>query len=99
MERERKADGSDSEHLHDLDGGNAGAIPDRVTAELGARVAGDMGDGDLTGVDGGVDGEGDGVAEAIDGAAEEVEAGTEICHGGRSKGFDGGENGFGFGNG
>ena len=80
MERERKADGSDSEHLHDLDGGNAGAIPDRVTAELGARVAGDMGDGDLTGVDGGVDGEGDGVAEAIDGAAEEVEADKDVSY-------------------
>ena len=73
MEREGKADESDSEHLHDLDGGNAGAIPKRVTAELGARVVGDMGDGDLAGVDGGVDGMGDGVAEAIDGAAEEVE--------------------------
>ena len=80
MEREGKADGSDSEHLHDLDGGNAGAIPERVTTELGARVAGDMGDGDLAGVDGGVDGEGDGVAEAIDGAAKEVEADKDVSY-------------------
>ena len=42
MERDGKDDGSDSEHLHDLDGGNVGAIPERVMAELGARVAGDM---------------------------------------------------------
>ena len=80
MEREGKADGSDFEHLHDFDGGNAGAIPERVTAELGARVAGDMGDRDLAGVDGGVDGEGDGVAEAIDGVAKEVEADKDVSY-------------------
>ena len=80
MEREGKADRSDSKHLHDLDGGNAGAIPERVTAELGARIVGDMGDGDLAGVDGGVDGEGDEVAEAIDGAAKEVEADKDVSY-------------------
>ena len=80
MEREGKADGSDSEHLHDFDGGNADAIPERVTAKLGARVVRDMGDGDLARVDGGVDGERDGVAEAIDSAAKEVEADKDVSY-------------------
>ena len=80
MEREGKADRSDSEHLHDLDGGNASAIPERVTAELGARVAEDIRDGDLVEVDGGVDGVGDGVAEAIDDAAKEVEADKDVSY-------------------
>ena len=80
MEREGKADRSNSEHLHDLDGGNAGAIPERVTTELGARVVGDMGDGDLAGVDRGVDGVGDGVVEAINGVAEEVKVDKDVSY-------------------
>ena len=80
MEREGKVDGLDSEHLHYLDGSNSGTIPERVTVELGARVAGDMGDGDLARVDGGIDREGDGVAKAINGITEEVEADKDVSY-------------------
>ncbi|KAI8544891.1 hypothetical protein RHMOL_Rhmol07G0000700 [Rhododendron molle] len=94
----RKADGADVEHLHDGQGGDAGAVEVRVLGEFFPdRVlrGGDLGDGDLAGVVVGVDGEGDVVAETVDGAAEEVEAGTKVGDGGRGEGPDGGEDGGG----
>ncbi|KAG5541423.1 hypothetical protein RHGRI_021296 [Rhododendron griersonianum] len=58
----READGVDVEHLHDGQGGDAGAVEVRVLGEFFPdRVVrgGDLGDGDLAGVDVRVDGEGD----------------------------------------
>jgi len=97
VEREGETDRSDAEHLHDLDGGDAGAVPVGVLAELAGSVAGDVGDGDLARVDIGVDGERHKVAEAVHSAAQEIEARAEVGHGGRRKGLDGGQYGFGFG--
>ena len=96
-ERESPSYRSDSEHVHDLDRGDSGAIGGRIAAEFSGGVAGDLRDGDLSGADEEVDGEGDEVSETVNGAAEEVEAGAEVGHDGRSEGFDGGEYGFGFG--
>ncbi|XP_062019339.1 uncharacterized protein LOC133735908 [Rosa rugosa] len=91
LEREGEVDGADAEHLHDLNGGDPGAVPDGVLAQLlGVVVAGDLGNGDLSGEDLGIDGEGDEVAEAVDGASDEVKAGAEVGDGGRAEGLDGG---------
>jgi hypothetical protein len=47
VEREGETDRSDTEHLHDLDGGDACAVPVGVLVELAGSVAEDVGDGDL----------------------------------------------------
>jgi hypothetical protein len=57
VEREGETYQSDAEHLHDLDGGDACAVPVGVLAELAGSVTGDVGDGDLAQVDIGVYGE------------------------------------------
>lgn len=97
FEGQREADGANPEPPHDLDGGDPGAVPEGVLAELLRVVAGDLGNGDLARVDAGVDARGDVVAEPVDRAAEEVESGAEVGDGGRRKGPDGGEDGLGLG--
>jgi len=89
---ESKAHRSNVEHLHDRDGGDASAIPARVSSEL-LSSAGYVRNRDLARVDVGVKAESDEVADAVDSAAKEVETRAEIGNGGWSKGLDRGENG------
>lgn len=96
MEGEGEADRSDVEHLHDGDGGDSSAVPERVFAELGGGIAIDVGDGDLARVDLRVESEGDEVADSVDGASQEVEARAEVSHRCGCEGLDGGEEGLGF---
>nr|GMD83743.1 homoserine kinase [Ipomoea batatas] len=65
-------------HLHNGDGGNTGAVPERILAELIPRP-GDLRNGDLAGRNVRINADGDEIADAIDGAARKSKPGPRLA--------------------